>query len=83
MENGISPEEFKELSNKIDRVLTYLEDDPSTGRKGIYHRIEVLDKKVVDLETINKITAAQKAVYVFVGGLIFSVSLWLYNHFFG
>lgn len=61
-------------NNDTQRILWYLEDDPTTGRKGLYSMITSLqnDHKVL-LDRVQKVEEAQrfdKWRYTAVGGVV-------------
>ena len=40
-----------EVIRKLDRILSYLEDDSATGRKGLYSRQDDTEKRLEDMNS--------------------------------
>lgn len=59
--------EFDEMVKKMDRVLFYLEDDPTTGQKGFVSRLSSLEARLSNMETLDKINKGKKSVWLFIG----------------
>lgn len=70
-------DEFEALKPKIDKVLFYLEDDPTTNSKGLISRLAEVENRLSDMVTQNKIDKGKKTVYFFIGGAI----IWLIANF--
>lgn len=47
--------EFKQLTDNVKRILSYLENDETTGRKGIFHDVNELKARVTIIEDRHKI----------------------------
>ena len=67
MNNVPKPETNKE---KLDRILFYLEDDPTTGRIGIAHAMQNIDKRVESLEGDRRIVKGVSVVFGIIGSII-------------
>jgi hypothetical protein len=67
------------LNVKVDRILTYLENDDATGSKGLVARTAILEKKVQTSETNEKIKRAKMSVLTIVGSAIISFLAWLFK----
>lgn len=61
-------DDLRRLEKKVDRLLTIMEDDPRSDRKGYFSKQEDLTKRVDALETQNKVSAGKKTVYLTIGG---------------
>lgn len=42
--------EIKELVQKVERVLSYIENDSTTGRKGLFTQVEENRKNIEELQ---------------------------------
>ena len=42
----MTDDNVKSINKKLDRILFYIEDDEKTGRKGMYHRIQISEKDI-------------------------------------
>lgn len=73
----VSREEFDELKKDVSEILSYIRNDVNTGKKGMYTEVEDLKERVRDLEVLNKITSAKKAMLLFIGGVIASATTWI------
>jgi len=60
--------QVKDMSEKIDRILSYLENDPKTGREGLYTRQCKSERRIARLEG-NK-----KFLYGIVSGISLLIS---------
>lgn len=57
------------LEEKVDKILSYIEDDPSTGREGLYKMLTNVQSEVKDLEgRVKDVEEKQKYVLWKVGG---------------
>lgn len=36
---------------KIDKILSYIENDPTTGRKGVYSMLQDMEERIETIET--------------------------------
>jgi uroporphyrinogen-III decarboxylase len=72
------------IEKKIDRILSYIEDDPKTGRIGMYQQVQNNTKSNKenkdeiqtvkdDIKTDKKVLAGKVTVLGFIGGCV----LWL------
>ena len=69
------------IEKKIDRILSYLEDDPKTGRVGIYQQVQnntdcinknkedIQDVKD-DIKTDKKVLTGKVTVLTIIGGAV-------------
>lgn len=69
--------EFDTLKAKFDKMLFYLEDDPTTNTKGLISRLSSVEEKLSSMETKAQIDKGKQGVYFVVGGAI----LWLILNF--
>lgn len=64
-------EEIKQLTNQIQRLLFLIDNDPATGRKGLFHTVEdhadrlrkIEDKKMFERGVIFVLGAAGTFVF--------------------
>lgn len=78
---NIEERDFQQLMADVKRILTYLENDESTGRKGIFHDVEENKKRLQKIEDRQK---AQRAIVTFlsvIGGFLFWVLREVYVYF--
>ena len=65
--------EFKQLTDNVKRILSYLENDETTGRKGIFHDVSELKDRVSTIEDRYKIQTGVLAFFSAIGAFL----LWL------
>jgi len=80
-------QQLNDIQKSLDRVISYIEDDQSTGRKGLYTMVkdiekgqEAQDEKIRKVEsrqsTSEKVKAAKVAVWSALGaGLVVIANL--------
>ena len=79
----------EEIKSKLDRILSYIEDDPKTGRKGIFRQVqensEDIEKNKDDIsgvksgiETDKKVLTGKVTVLGFIGGAVLWVLKWIF-----
>ena len=56
-----------EQSGKIDRILSYLESDGSTGRMGLYEEIRDIDDRLKRVEKTMQANLTKKSAMVTIG----------------
>jgi len=56
-----------EQSGKIDRILSYLESDGSTGRMGLYEEIRDIDDRLRRVEKTMQANLTKKSAMVTIG----------------
>jgi len=56
-----------EQSGKIDRILSYLESDGSTGRMGLYEEIRDIDNRLKRVEKTMQANLTKKSAMVTIG----------------
>ena len=77
------------IEKKIDRILTYIEDDPKTGRMGMYQQVQNNTECVVknkddiqdlkeDIKTDKKVLTGKVTVLTVIGGVV----LWIVKFIF-
>ena len=54
-------------SGKIDRILSYLESDGSTGRMGLYEEIRDIDDRLKRVEKTMQANLTKKSAMVTIG----------------
>ena len=57
-------------SGKIDRILSYLESDGSTGRMGLYEEIRDIDDRLKRVEKTMQANLTRKSILVTIGAVI-------------
>ena len=67
---------IEELSDNIKRILSYIENDDSTGRKGMFNDVCDLKDRVGKIEDRYKIQVGIIAFFSAIG----SFCLWLISH---
>ena len=61
---------MSDLEKKIDRILFYFENDPSTGRVGIAHSIDKMDDRLKKLEDGRKVMRGIATFFGAIGSTI-------------
>jgi hypothetical protein len=69
------------ISQKLDRILSILENDEKTGRKGSVQKISDLENEVELLKTKDKITESKTALLGTIGGFLAMFIAWIFEHF--
>lgn len=72
-------EQIQSLNTKVDRILNFLENDPSTGEKGLVARTKDLEKKIGQIETDEKVKRGKTTVLTIVGSALISFLAWLFK----
>lgn len=78
----MSPEEKKllyEIKDDLKKINAYLYNDELTGTPGAIQNLNSLNMRVTKLEETNKIEAAKKALLLFLGGIIVTISQYLFK----
>ena len=78
----MTPEEKKllyEIKEDLARIRGYLFNDELTGTPGAIQDLVEIKQRVAKLEETNKIEAAKKALLVFIGGIVVTVSQWVFK----
>lgn len=70
---------IEEIGADVKSILSYLRNDETTGKLGMYQELKQLDNRVAKIEMAMKITVAKKAVYVMIGGAIITIAGLLYK----
>jgi len=63
--------EIKELVQKVERVLSYIENDTTTGRKGLFAQVEENRTNIEDLQRTALIKRGMNIGWGAAGGAIF------------
>ncbi|MFI5404895.1 MAG: hypothetical protein ACHQ1D_00130 [Nitrososphaerales archaeon] len=75
---------IRKVEGKIDRVLSYLENDPTTGREGIFQTVAKHGISINEIILKRDIEAAYKngksTVYGFIGGAVGSLIVIIIDH---
>lgn len=69
--------EFKDLNQKVDRILYYLESDPKTKQEGLVEKVSRIDADLENLLTREKVYLAKFSALAFVGGAVFQLC-WIF-----
>ena len=67
------------LTKKVDKLLFYLESDPTTNSKGLVESLGLLNNRVGVLEDDKKKLNAKVTVIASIGGFLFLVIKELWN----
>lgn len=68
-------------SQKIDRILSILENDESINKIGLVYQVQKNEEKLNNLLEREKIYTAKATILGFIGGFIVTFLTWLINHF--
>lgn len=68
-------------SQKIDRILSILENDDAINKIGLVHQVHLNEARLDALEEREKIFIAKATILGFIGGLIISIITWIIEHF--
>lgn len=71
MQNPNKEQEIKELVQKIDRVLSYIENDSTTGRKGLFAQVEENRMNIEELQRSSLIKKGMSIGWGAAGAAIF------------
>lgn len=63
-------EEMSDLTDELKRFKFYFEDDPTTGKKGIIHKIESIENRMKDVELRLKVWDIRLATIGGIAGII-------------
>ena len=63
--------EFKDLNQKVDRILYYLESDPKTKQEGLVEKVSRIDADLENLLTREKVYLAKFSALALAGGLTY------------
>ena len=77
------------IEKKIDRILSYIEDDPKTGRIGMYQQVQNNTESTIknkddieavkeDIKTDKKVLTGKVTVLTVIGGVV----LWVVKFIF-
>lgn len=69
--------EFKDLNQKVDRILYYLESDPKTKQEGLVEKVSRIDTELENLLTREKVYLAKFSAIAFAGGAAFQMC-WIF-----
>lgn len=69
--------EFKDLNQKVDRILYYLEYDPKTKQEGLVEKVSRIDADLENLLTREKVYLAKFSALAFAGGAVFKLC-WIF-----
>ena len=68
---------FKDLNQKVDRILYYLESDPKTKQEGLVEKVSRIDADLENLLTREKVYLAKFSALAFAGGAFFQLC-WIF-----
>lgn len=66
-------------SQKLDRILSMLENDLNTNTKGLVEQVRDLNRDVNSLLSWKKELTFKAGLFAFIGGLVMSLIVWLIN----
>lgn len=69
--------EFKDLNQKVDRILYYLESDPKTKQEGLVEKVSRIDADLENLLTREKVYLSKFSALSFAGGAVFQLC-WIF-----
>ena len=69
-------------SQKIDRILSILENDESINKIGLVHQVQKNQDKLNDLLEREKIYNAKAGILGFLAGFLVTILTWIIEHFF-
>ena len=69
--------EFKDLNQKVDRILYYLESDPKTKQEELVEKVSRIDADLENLLTREKVYLAKFSALAFAGGAVFQLC-WIF-----
>jgi hypothetical protein len=72
--------EIKDLTQKVDRILYYLESDPKTKQEGLVEKVNRIDADLENLLIREKVYVAKFSSAAFFGGAVFT-GLWAFIKF--
>ncbi len=78
----MNPEEKQllyKIKDDLGEIKKYLYNDELTGTPGAIQKVSEIEERVKKLEETNKIEAAKKALLVFIGGLVVTISQWVFK----
>lgn len=73
--------EQQTIDQKIDRILSILENDDSIHKIGLVHQVHLNEERLNGLEEREKIFTAKATILGFIGGMIITVTAWFFEHF--
>lgn len=74
--------DLKEQKAQTDRILSYLENDPTTNQKGLVDDFYLLKDEVKDIVIKEKISLGIKTFLIGLGSFIAFLIQFAYNHFY-
>lgn len=69
-------------SQKIDRILSILENDDAIHKIGLVHQVHLNEVRLNALEEREKIYTAKATILAFIGGIIIALVTWIIEQFF-
>ena len=70
---GDNREQQPEFRDGMNKILGYLNNDPATGTKGVVAKQELLEERLLKLESFEKDVKTRAGIGVFIGGVVFSI----------
>lgn len=68
-------------SQKIDRILSILENDDTIHKVGLVYQVHLNEKRLEGLEEREKIYTAKATLLGIIGGIIITLIAWIIEHF--
>lgn len=69
-------------SQKIDRILSILENDDTINKVGLVHQVAINEKRLDAIEEREKIYTAKATILGIIGGIIITIIGWILEHFY-
>jgi hypothetical protein len=68
-------------SQKIDRILSILENDETINKIGLVHQVQKNEEKLNLLLEREKVYTAKATILGFFGGVLITIITWVIEHF--
>lgn len=68
-------------SQKLDRILYILENDPTTNRKGLVEQVANMQNDVHSLLDWKKEITIKAGIFGFIGGIVMTIAAWFLDFF--
>ena len=66
-------QEIQELKTNVKEILSYIKNDETTGRLGLYSEMKDVKERLSKVEVFQKITVAKKTILMLIGGAIWAL----------
>lgn len=68
-------------SQKLDRILSILENDPRINKKGLVEQVQDMQKDIHSLLDWKKEITIKAGIFGFIGGIVMTVAAWFLDFF--